>query len=110
MMIFYRFGNEWRLVIDEGWPWQCPWMVDLGSGERGALDEFKGYQYDNIMETKLGFTIESLLFLCRLIPSPFIGGWVLESWSGAIQTYNLCRFTIEFSLFELLFRRLLLGP
>jgi hypothetical protein len=45
---------------DEGWPRQCPRMKDLGSGRRGAHDEFEGLvkqvEFDCIIETKLGFT------------------------------------------------------
>jgi hypothetical protein len=31
-------------TIDEGWPRQCPWIKDLGSGGIGALGEFEDYQ------------------------------------------------------------------
>jgi hypothetical protein len=29
-------------IINEGWSRQCPWIMDLGSGERGAPDELDG--------------------------------------------------------------------
>jgi hypothetical protein len=31
-------------MLNEGRPWQCPWMMDLGLGEKGVFDEFEGYQ------------------------------------------------------------------
>jgi hypothetical protein len=33
---------EFEKDDDEGLSRQCPWIMDLGSGERGALDEFDG--------------------------------------------------------------------
>jgi hypothetical protein len=29
-------------INDEAWPWQCSWIMDIGSGERGALDKLDG--------------------------------------------------------------------
>jgi hypothetical protein len=39
---FYLSKPEFEKDDDEGLSRQCPWIMDLGSGERGALDEFDG--------------------------------------------------------------------
>jgi hypothetical protein len=100
-------------INDEGWHRQ-PYMIDLESRKKRCARWTRWFirqtrRSDND-GAKLGLQLGFDGSLHRLLPAPFIGGWVPVSWSSRIHIHCLSQFTISLCKFFLIQTKLRMPP